>query len=119
MDHLHFLADESVDFRIVKHIRSLGFTVLSILEEQAGSSDDHVLALANQTNSILITEDKDFGELVFRLKQSGKGIILLRLSGITIENKRHLIDHCLTTFGLELSEKFVVITKDKMRIKAL
>ncbi|HRW74260.1 MAG: DUF5615 family PIN-like protein [Lewinellaceae bacterium] len=119
MTTLHFLADESVDYRIVKHIRALGFGVYSVLEEHAGSTDDVVLALANKSNTILITEDKDFGELIFRLKKTGRGIILLRFSGLTIDIKRQLIDRCLASFGSDLDGKFVVISKDKMRIKAL
>jgi predicted nuclease of predicted toxin-antitoxin system len=61
-----FLADESVDFRMVTHLREKGFEVQAILENHPGVSDDEVLQIAHESDAILITEDKDFGDLVYR-----------------------------------------------------
>ena len=58
-----FVADESVDRQIVEAVRGLGYDVLSIAESAAGVD---VLSRANDAQSVLLTADKDFGELVFR-----------------------------------------------------
>ncbi len=74
------LADESVDFAIISKLRELDFPVISITETRSGISDDKVLELAVEQDLLLITEDKDFGELTFRLKLKHCGILLIRLS---------------------------------------
>lgn len=66
---MNFLADENVDRQIVERLRCVGFNVRYIAETDAGISDDEVLDLANSEESLLLTADKDFGELVFRLKK--------------------------------------------------
>lgn len=62
------VADESVDFRIVAELRKVGMEVFAICEEQPSIKDNEVLAIAVENDAVLITEDKDFGELVFRIK---------------------------------------------------
>jgi predicted nuclease of predicted toxin-antitoxin system len=64
---LNFLADENLDRQIVERLRQDGYTVWYIPEMEPGISDDEVLDLANQEGALLLTSDKDFGELVFRL----------------------------------------------------
>ena len=62
---LQFLADESCDFAAVRALRTEGFDVLSVAEAMAGADDESVIALSLRDNRILLTEDKDFGQLVF------------------------------------------------------
>ena len=69
------IADESVDFRIVIQLRNIGITVYSIVEEIPSITDKSVLLFAFEKNALLITEDKDFGELVFRLQLPHHGIL--------------------------------------------
>ncbi len=63
---MNFVADEGVDNQIVKKLREEGHQVLYIAEMDPGISDDEVLHQANSQNALLITADKDFGELIFR-----------------------------------------------------
>jgi hypothetical protein len=67
------VADERVDFRIVLQLREIGLTVYAIVEQEPSISDEKVLAIANENEALLITEDKDFGELVFRLRLPHRG----------------------------------------------
>ena len=62
---LRFLADESCDFAAVRALRTEGFDVLSVAEALAGADDVDVIALALRERRILLTEDKDFGQLVY------------------------------------------------------
>lgn len=82
-----FLADESVDFRIVKALREDHYEVEAIVEINPSIDNEQVLAIANELNAVLITEDKDFGELTYRLRKPNKGIILMRFRKEHIEVK--------------------------------
>ena len=74
---MRFLADECFDHGLVGILRNEGYDVLCVLESKRGATDDDVLALAFDERRIIITEDKDFGELVYRLKKPAHGIILI------------------------------------------
>ena len=75
---MKFLADESCDFAVVRTLREAGYKVLAVSDISSGASDDAVIALAAQDNRILLTEDKDFGQLVFAEQQNSGGVILIR-----------------------------------------
>lgn len=113
------LADESVDFRIVKSLREDAYQVEAIIELHPGIRDDEVLTLANKIDAILLTEDKDFGELTYRLKKPNKGILLFRLSGEAIDTKISILKRVLKEYGEKLANKFTVVTVKKIRIKSL
>jgi predicted nuclease of predicted toxin-antitoxin system len=72
------VADENIDFVLIKQLRQKKLHILSIREENSGINDIDVLEFAFQNDALLITEDKDFGELAHRLKLPHKGILLLR-----------------------------------------
>jgi predicted nuclease of predicted toxin-antitoxin system len=61
---LSFVADENFDFAVVRQLRTKGFTVLAIAESFSSIPDTQVLQIAVDRKAILLTEDKDFGELV-------------------------------------------------------
>ena len=73
------MADECCDAGLVSSLREDGHDVLYVLERKPGVSDDEVLIEAYNEERILVTEDKDFGELVYRLKKRSRGIILIAL----------------------------------------
>jgi len=112
-----FVADESVDFRIIKFLRESGYTIHAVIKENPRIDDDSVLKYASSIEAILITEDKDFGELVFRLRKPNHGVILLRLGGVTINERNNKLLEVLQKFNGKFTRKFTVITSDKIRIK--
>lgn len=65
---MKFLADESVDFPIIKSLREIGFDVSYLTEMYPGVTDVEVIEIAGNQSRILITADKDFGTLIFRNK---------------------------------------------------
>src|SRR5438094_9598701 len=75
---VRFLADECCDFAAVRALRTEGFDVLSVAEASAGADDERVIAMALQERRILLTEDKDFGQLVFAAGRKSLGVVLLR-----------------------------------------
>ena len=66
---------------------------------------------------MLITEDKDFGELVFRLGKSSAGVILLRSSNTDPEHRLGLILNLVENY--EVMRKFITLTGDKIRIRRI
>ena len=70
------VADESVDFRIISGLRQVGLNVLAIIELQPSITDNTVLNIACENEALLLTEDKDFGELVFRLRLPHRGVLV-------------------------------------------
>jgi predicted nuclease of predicted toxin-antitoxin system len=109
------VADESVDFRIVIQLRKAGMTVYSVSEQQPSIKDEQVLALACDSNALLLTEDKDFGELVFRLQLPHRGILLIRI--LKPDLKISSVAETVLRHYPEMLNKFSVINDTKLRIK--
>jgi predicted nuclease of predicted toxin-antitoxin system len=112
-----FLADEGVDRQIVDRLRQDGHMVWYVAEMEPGISDDEVLNLANQENAILLTADKDFGELIFRQRRISAGVILLRLAGLSQESKSEAFASVIKGHADELQQAFTVITPAMVRIR--
>ena len=76
---MRWLADECVDAILVNQLRGAGHDTLYVAEVASGATDAEVLRRARNNSRLLLTEDKDFGELLFRLKLAVPGLVLLRL----------------------------------------
>jgi predicted nuclease of predicted toxin-antitoxin system len=114
---VNFLADENIDRQIIDSLRQEGFIVKYIAEMDPGISDEIILELANKENALLLTADKDFGELVFRLKRLLTGIVLVRLAGLSPDKKAQIIVPLIKNHLQELVGSFVVITPAGIRIR--
>jgi predicted nuclease of predicted toxin-antitoxin system len=66
-------------------------------------SDEQVLERANREQALLLTADKDFGELVYRQRRAATGIVLLRLAGLPAERKAELTSAAFAEHGNELT----------------
>ncbi len=75
---MRFVADESCDFAVVRALRQLGHDVTAIAEMDAGADDDFVIARAVSEQRVLLTEDKDFGQLVFASRRPAAGVVFMR-----------------------------------------
>lgn len=91
--------------------------VIAIEDSNKGCNDEVVLEISLKENSILITEDKDFGELVFRLNKAHIGIILIRLSGLDSESKSKIVIKSLNENSDKMKNSFSVITPHQTRIR--
>src|SRR5438309_7618457 len=75
---MRFLADESCDAIFVRVLRDAGHDVTAVADMAAAASDTVVIDLAMRESRILLTEDKDFGQLVYASGSPNRGVILLR-----------------------------------------
>ena len=78
---LSFLADESCDFAVVRALRAASYDVLAVSEVTTRSVDRQLIEQAGREGRILLTEDKDFGWLVFVSQVASPGVILIRFPG--------------------------------------
>ena len=116
---MKFIADENIGFEVILPLRQLGFDIKSVLETNPGGDDAIVLSLANRENRILITTDKDFGELVYVAKLINSGVILLRLKNDSSKNKLKVLKSLFNSRLKELKKTFTVVTESKVRIKKI
>lgn len=114
---MNFLADEGIDRQIVEHLREEGHVIKYVAEMETGISDNAVFELANKEGLVLLTADKDFGELVFRLQQVSKGVVLIRLAGLYPAKKAEIVVSIINRHAQELVEAFSVITPAGIRIR--
>lgn len=114
---MNIVADESVDYRIIRYLRQQSFNVIAIIDNNASITDTKVLDKANDQNALLITEDKDFGELVFRLKLKHNGIVLLRFFNDTIEIQNKKVLETLQNHYQELLNNFSTLSDKRLRIR--
>ena len=115
---IKLLIDESVDYLLTSFLREAGFEVLSILEEYPGISDDQVLKISTKLKALLLTEDKDFGDLVVRFNKSNCGILLIRFSG-SPQKKKTVVLQTLKNHYEEMINNFTVLSEDKIRIRKI
>ncbi|MBX0331386.1 DUF5615 family PIN-like protein [Oscillochloris sp. ZM17-4] len=114
---MNIVADEGVDRPIVDQLRQDGHDVVYIAEESPSITDDEVLRIANTRGSVLLTIDKDFGELVFRLNRVDHGVVLVRLEGLHAATKAAIVAHAFRDYGHELGSAFSVIGPGTVRIR--
>lgn len=114
---MKLLADEGVEAQTVERLCRDGHDVGYVAELAPGITDDEVLSRANREGRVLVTVDKDFGELVFRLGRISTGVLLVRLSGLAADEKAALVAEALREHGEQMSEAFTVITPGLVRIR--
>jgi len=116
---MKFLVDENVGRSVVRYLRSCGYDVVSVQECCPGIQDLEVCAWANKEERIIITNDKDFGKLIFQERLPNRGVILLRLQDEKVANKIEVISKLLTGYGDKLLDRFVVVFESGVKIRPL
>jgi predicted nuclease of predicted toxin-antitoxin system len=111
------LADESLDRQIVEHLRADGHSVWYIIDTEPGISNGDVIEKANQMDAVLLTADKDFGEMVFQQRLVNKGVMLVRLAGLSSTHKAGIVASAVRDHLSELPQAFSVITHNAIRIR--
>ena len=111
-----FLADENIPLEVVRQLREKGISILTLTQIARGSKDKEVIERAAKDNCIILTFDKDFGELVFRYRIKTYGIILLRITPRNPEYIADIIVKVLQDENLTLKGNFCVISDTKVRL---
>ena len=106
---MRFLADECCDFAAVRALRTHGHDVLAVSEFQHRSVDRDVMDLALSENRILLTEDKDFGWLVFAGRVEPPGVILIRFPASARSMLADAVLKLVSEYAAQLVGAFVVL----------
>lgn len=114
---MNLLIDESVDRQVVEMLREDGHNVVYISELDPGIPDETVLSIANNRGALLVTADKDFGELVFRRQQLNAGVLLIRLAGLPPQSKAEVVTAAVRDHSDELPGAFSVLSRGMIRIR--
>jgi predicted nuclease of predicted toxin-antitoxin system len=114
---LKLLVDVSVGMSVVSCLREYGHDVLSVQEVDSYASDERVLEMAVDQARIVVTMDKDFGELVYKSGRRHRGVLLLRLEDQDRKAKVKIALRIVETHGEQLEGNFCVYQNGRLRIR--
>ena len=115
---MNLLADENIDRQIVERLRQDGHDVLYIAEIEPSISDSTVFDQANEKAALLLTGDKDFGEMVFKENRLiSDGVVLIRLAGLSPDKKAEIVSEAIRLHETDFPHHFSVIAPGKIRIR--
>lgn len=114
---MDLIADESLTGDIVQALRKQGHNVFYIAESHSGIADEEVLSKALERNEVLLTEDKDFGDLVHARASEHAGVVLFRLDGLPLHEKVARAIMALSTHATKLRGNFLVVEPNRIRLR--
>jgi len=114
---VRFIIDESAGVAVVEYLRGVGHDVLAVAEAMLQADDQDILGRAASEGRILVTNDKDFGELVYRSGQEHCGVLLLRLRDESPSGRVRVVKAVLAQYGDRLVGHFIVATEGGVRIR--
>ncbi len=112
---MRFLVDECTGPNAAAWLREQDYEVFSAHEQSRGAADDVLIGKAFAENWILITNDKDFGEKVYRERRPHHGVIFLRLEDERAANKIFVLEQLLAQYADQIPDRFVVVTDKRVR----
>lgn len=116
---LRFLVDNSSGRKLANSLKDKNYDVIYAGNVLPEANDEEILKRAEEENRILITNDKDFGELIFRYGKPSSGVVLLRLKIDFPDHRVRVLLSLIDKLHIKLRNKFIVASEDKIRIKEL
>lgn len=113
---MRFIVDECTGTNVAEFLKQNNHEVISVFNDFRGATDDFLLEKCFSENYILITSDKDFGEMVFRLNQHHKGIIPIRCTPNNYQTRIEVLSKLLDNYSQKIDNNFIVVTNTKVRI---
>ncbi len=112
---MRFMVDECTGPAVAKWLRAQGYEVFSVYDEARGVDDETLLQKAFAENWILITNDKDLGEKIYRERHPHRGVVLLRLEDERLVTKIAVLQRLLQRYGERPADQFVVVSETGVR----
>jgi predicted nuclease of predicted toxin-antitoxin system len=112
---MRFIVDECTGPAVSRWLSENGYEVFSVYEKARGFNDNTIIQKAVEENWILITNDKDFGDKVYRDAHLHRGVILLRLEDERSASKIRILSRLLKNYSEKLPNSFVVVTEKQVR----
>jgi len=115
---MRFVVDECAGPGVAAWLSEHGHDVFSVFDHASGANDVAVLDKAFSEQRILITNDKDFGEMIYRQKLPHCGVVLMRLDDERVSIRIAVINRLLAQYAGHLRGNFIVVTENTVRIAA-
>jgi predicted nuclease of predicted toxin-antitoxin system len=112
---VRFLVDECTGPKVAEWLRAQNHEVFSVFDEMRGADDEQIIQKAFDESWLLITNDKDFGEKVYRERRAHYGIIFMRLTDERAAGKIEALRRLLESYAEKLPNQFVVVTETRVR----
>ena len=112
---MKFLVDECTGPAVARWLEQQGHDVFSVYHQARGIDDDKVMEIAQIEGRILITNDRGFGEKVFRERRPHHGVVFLRLANERSTNKIRMLDQLISLHADAIANHFVVVTDTRIR----
>jgi predicted nuclease of predicted toxin-antitoxin system len=116
---MKFLADECCSPVIIEALQRAGHDVVSVREVMRGAEDEVVLKTAQREKRILVTEDKDFGDLVVYMGRLSHGVVLIRSKARAYKETANLLCRLIARSPKKVAGHFVVVTPRHARSQLL
>jgi len=100
-------------------LREAEHDVAYVAEMAAGMSDTDLLDRARRDNRLLLTDDKDFGELVVRRGWVAPGVVLMRLAAEQPQVRWQRLQAVIAHFGEDLYGKYIVVEELRFRFRPM
>ncbi|MBU4331777.1 DUF5615 family PIN-like protein [Patescibacteria group bacterium] len=112
---LKFLADENIAPRVIAELIGYGYETRSIIDIKPGLSDDEIIKLAGRENRIILTHDKDFGNILKYPLKKHKGVILIRLKNQSPQNVIKYLVPLIKSQKEKLKDSLVILSEQGIR----
>lgn len=113
---MKFIIDENVHLDVYNYLHNKGFDVVSVSLNSPSITDKEVLYRARRQQRIIITADKDFGDLIYHGRIPHCGVILFRLRSELPAIKIDRLEELLSKKS-NIAGKFIVVTETRIRIR--
>lgn len=114
---MRFLVDESTGAAVAAFLNKEGHDVVAVADSMPQAIDSEILKLAVSENRIVVTNDKDFGDLIFRSGAAHAGVLFLRLKDQSAANRVAVVKNVIEQHANDLADNFVVATESHIRIR--
>jgi predicted nuclease of predicted toxin-antitoxin system len=116
---MKIVVDVGVGKAVERWLASQNLDVVAVRDLDPGMADIAILALAAAEQRLVITMDKDFGELIVRSGQLHAGVLLLRLADADSQEKLRVVQQIFALHRNALPGNYCIYHKDKLRIRQL
>ena len=113
---MKFIVDECTGSNVANFLFQKGFEVISIFDQFRGVTDDFILEKCHTESYVLVTSDKDFGEMIFRQNRNHSGIILIRCEPNNFITRIEILIKLFENYSHEIENNFIVVTNTKVRV---
>jgi len=118
-DELRFLVDVGVGKGIEKYLLEEGYDTKAVRDIDPRMEDEEIIRVAVAENRMVVTMDKDFGELVYHSSMRHCGVMLLRLEDAPGPEKLQVFKYIIKNYSSRIKDSFCVFQNNRLRIKKI